>query len=72
MRSFILTMWTYNHGIAPSYLTEMLVYRNQLFQPSPVFPRRCEMIFLCREQKLKQSGGEVSPTSGPRPLEQSI
>ena len=41
------------------------LYRNQLFQPSPVFARRREVIFLCREQKRKQLGLEASPLLGP-------
>ena len=39
--------------------------RNQLFQPSPFYARRLEVIFLCREQKRKQMGLEASPLTGP-------
>ena len=52
------------HGIAPAYLTEMLVLKSTV-RPSPAFARRREAIFLCREQKQKRLGHDASPLLGP-------
>ena len=41
------------------------LYRNQLFQPSPVFARQREVIFLCRGQNRKQLGLEALPLLDP-------
>ena len=47
------------------HTSQRWLYWNQLFRPSPVFARRREVIFLCREQKQKRLGHEASPLLGP-------